>query len=157
MNDTPADKPVISELQANAAVHLAGQQAEAEALANGMSRAEADMLLDAAAGLTIKGVTFPPVHPAYLLMMGKLDKLAEKEPLLNTCGGKLVSAFLVGQPKEAKRLIDAGDAMAFTEAVQAFMEPFTIDDVKRIQRWIVNEFQRLNSAEGEAPKKQPAA
>lgn len=153
MNSPTAAKPPISELHANAAVHLAGQQAEAEANANGMSQTEADTLLDGASGLTIKGVTFPPIHPAYLLMLGKIDKLAEKEPLLNTCEGKLVSAFLVGRPKEAKQLVDAGDAAAFAEAVCQFMAPFTIDDVKRIQGWIVNEFKRLNGAEDEAPKK----
>lgn len=155
MNETtpPAEKPVISELAANAAVHLAGQQAEQATLSQGISPEEADTLLDGAAGLTIKGVTFPPVHPAYLLMLGKIGKLAEKEPLLNACGGKLVSAFLVGNPKVAKALIDSGDAATFAEAVHAFMEPFDIDDVKRIQRWIVKEFSRLNSAEDEAPKK----
>jgi len=157
MNSLTAEKPTISELHANAAVHFAGQDAEQDALRHGISQVEADTLLDAATGFTIKGVTFPPIHPAYLLMLGKIDKLAEQEPLLNTCGGKLVSAFLVGQPKRARQLVQSGDAAAFAEAVQEFMEPFDIADTLRIDAWLRGEFTRLNGAGDEAGKKPPAA
>jgi hypothetical protein len=83
--------------------------------------------------------------------------MAEKEPLINTAGGKLVSAFVLGRPVEAKKLLDTGDAAKFSDAVCEFMLPFNIDDIKRIHKWITSEFARLNGAGDDAGKKQPAA
>jgi len=153
MNSPTSQKPVISELQANAAVHLAGQQAEQDAAANGISPTDAETLLDAATGLTVKGVTFPPLHPGYILLLGKLDKLAGENPLLNAGNGKLASAYLIGKPREARELLRAGNVEAFSDAVEAFTEPFDVSDILRIDAWIRGEFARLNGAEDEAPKK----
>ena len=144
-------KPVITDLQANLAIHNAGQAAEAAASTRGIGADDAKAILDGAAGLTIAGKTFRALHPAFLLLSPEVDKLAEKEPLLYQGGvAKAVAAFLLYDPRAAKALIDLGDASAFRRAVLDFTLDFTTDDFTRLNRWLETEYQRLAGDAGNA-------
>ncbi len=164
MNDSPSpspassiqdpassDKPVITDLQANLAVHNAGQAAEAAASQRGIGADEARSIMDGAAGLVIAGKTFRALHPAFLLLSPEVDELAKQEPLLYSGGvSKAVAAFLLYDPRAAKALIDTGDATAFRKAVLDFTLDFTTDDFARLHAWLEREYQRMAGGAGNA-------
>ncbi|MBE7497123.1 MAG: hypothetical protein HS117_19450 [Verrucomicrobiaceae bacterium] len=138
------EKPVITDLAANLAIHNAGAEAERLASQQGMGRDEARSILDGAAGLVIAGKTFKALHPAFLLLSPEVDELAKQEPLLYSGGvSKAVAAFLLYDPRAAKALIDAGDAQAFRRAVLDFTLDFTTDDFARLNKWLEAEYKRL--------------
>ena len=139
-----AEKPIITDLEANLAVHNAGHEAEQAARQQGMGRDEAKSILDGAAGLVIAGKAFRALHPAFLLLSPEVDELAKQEPLLYSGGvSKAVAAFLLYDPRAAKTLIDTGDAKVFRKAVLDFTIDFTTDDFAAMNRWLEAEYKRL--------------
>jgi len=143
---TPVEeaKDEITDLEVNLAVHAAGDAAEKEARQQGMGRDEGRSILDGAAGLVIAGKSFKSLHPAFLLLSPEVDEFAKSEPLLYSGGvSKAVAAFLLYDPRAAKRLIDAGDARAFRLAVLEFSLDFTTADFERLNKWLELEYRRL--------------
>ena len=160
MNSTPTTptKPTITQLQANQLIFAAGIKAEQEARANGMAGEDAAALLDAASGgVIIGGVTFPPIHGGFMLMMGRVAEFAKTRTMLGTEMGNMGAlAFILKEPKLAWDMLRHVDAaLLFEETVTEFAMAFTLEQLVAVGRWIEREMKRLNTKGDEAGK--PAA
>jgi hypothetical protein len=143
-------KPTITELDANRLVFLAGVKAEKEAAAAGVSPDESSTLLNAGAGgRVIGGITFPPIHAAYQLMLHRVGELAEKRQALGSPMGSMAAlAFLLKEPQLAWRLLQAEDGgQLFDETVTEFAMALTMKDLAKVAEWIKEESDRLNPAD----------
>ena len=151
-------KPTITQLQANQLVFLAGVKAEQAAKEGGMPADDAGALLDAAnGGIKVAGIVFPPIHGAFMLMMGRVQDFAEKRSMLGTEMGSVGAlAFILKEPKLAWDMLREPDAaLLFEETVTEFAMQFTLADLMKISEWIKREMARLNQKGDDAGK--PAA
>ena len=158
MSDAPT-KPTITQLQANQLIFAAGVKAEQEARASGMAAEDSSTLLDAASGgVIIGGVTFPPIHGGFMLMMGRVAEFAEKRTMLGTEMGNMGAlAFILKNPKLAWDMLRTADAaLLFEETVTEFTMAFTLEQLMAVGDWIKREMERLNT-KGEQAGKPPAA
>jgi len=165
MSDTPAPetspKPEISQLEANRQAFLAGVTAEREARARGVAAEDAATLLDAAAGgIVIAGITFPPLHPAFILMQDRLRLFAEKKQILNHPSADCAAtAFILKDPVAAWAMLNskAADAVeVFYETITEFGLTFTARDFKRLFEWVALESARMHNGGEDAGKSQAA-
>jgi len=160
MSDTPtpavtSGKPTITQLEANQLIFLAGVKAEQEAKANGLAADDAATLLDAAGGgVTVAGITFPPIHGAFMLMMGRVADFAEKRGMLGTEMGNMGAlALILKEPKLAWDMLRNADAaLLFEETVTEFVMGFTLTELLKIGDWIKREMDRLNTKGDDAGK-----
>jgi len=159
MSDTPTPaanaKPTITQLEANQLVFLAGVKAEQEAKAGGLAAEDSATLLDAAGGgVTIASITFPPIHGAFMLMMGRVADFAEKRSMLGTEMGNMGAlAFILKEPKLAWDMLRHADAaLLFEETVTEFAMRFTFADLKLVGEWIEREMKRLSAKGDDAGK-----
>lgn len=152
----PSDKPVISEIEANWNIHLAGLRSEKEARAKGIPEGSGETLLDAAiGGRVIGGVLFPPIHAAFMLMMAKLEDLPEARLLRTEMDNMAAMGFILQCPKVAWPLLKAGEGKQLMDAVIEFSAEFTLPELKEIMAWVNEELARLNNQGAGAGK--PAA
>lgn len=154
MNDTPP-KPTIAQLQANQLAFLAGMKAEKAAKEQGVAPDDAAALLDAASGgVKIAGITFPPIHGGFMLMMGRVEDFAEQRKMLGTEMGNMGAlAFILKNPELAWSMLKNPEAaLLFEETVTEFTMHFTLPDLLKIGKWIEAEMKRLNDKGEDAGK-----
>lgn len=149
--------PEISQLEANRQAFLAGVAAEKEARAQGVASADAETLLDAATGgVIIAGITFPPIHPAFVLMQDKLAAFAKIKTILNHPSADCAAtAFILKEPKLAWAMLKSKDPEVvemFYETITDFGLRFTVADFKELFAWVSLETQRMQNG-GEASGK----
>ena len=160
MNDTPpiaviSGKPTITQLQANQLVFLAGVKAEQEARAGGIAQDDSTALLDAGnGGVKIAGITFPPIHGGFMLMMSRVNEFATQRSSLATEMGSLGAlAFILKEPRLAWDMLRNPDAaLLFEETITEFAMGFTLADCRQIGDWIKREMDRLNQKGDEVGK-----
>ncbi len=154
-------KPEITKLQADWHVHVAAIHAQTAAAKSGCDPESATALLDAGAGgLTIAGVTFPPLGASLVLALPLFGKLISKSELLQQDGCEMAAMALGLYDTPAFwRLLRAGDITKLEEAVFDFMGRFTLGDLSRITAWINSEYKRLrgDAEEQQVEKKSPVA
>lgn len=152
-------KPTITQLQANQLVFIAGVKAEQAAREQGVAGEDAATLLDAASGgVKIAGVTFPPIHGGFMLMMGRVEEFAETRKMLGTEMGNMGAlAFILKNPELAWSMLKTPEAaLLFEETVTEFAMNFTLPDLMQIGKWIEKEMHRLKE-KGEDAGKSSAA
>lgn len=152
----PADKPVMTQREANWHTHMAGMRATSEAQRQGYDPEAAAALLDAGvAGRRIGAHVFPPVHAGFLLMLGLVNQVSETLPSLKSESASLMAiAFCLGDPERAWVLLRAEDGWAaFEQACFEFASQFTLADLKDIGRWIGQQMELLKDPE---PEDKPA-
>lgn len=156
MNNTSSPtKPTITQLQANQLAFLAGVKAEQAAKEQGVAPDDAAALLDAATGgVKIAGITFPPIHAGFMLMMGRVEEFAEKRKMLGTEMGNMAAlAFILKSPDLAWLMLRTPEAaLLFEETVTEFAMAFTMGDLMLVGKWIEAEMTRLKS-KGDEPGK----
>jgi hypothetical protein len=154
------DKPEITRKEANWQVHVAGLQASAQTEVSGIDPATASHLLDAGTGLNLSGVTFPPIHSGFLMMLPLIESLRTTLVSLSQEGGQLAAlAFCLGQPAAAWQTLRAKDNGASFEAASFdYAQQFTLRDLRQLAQWMTKQMAELNDAgEDPAPGKQPAS
>ena len=150
-------KTPLPEIVANWNIHLAGLTAQKEARAKGITEGDSETLLNAAVGgKIIGGVTFPPIHAGFMLMMAKLAKMDKWTSLYTSeLDNATALAFILQAPKIAWPLIREGHEDAFIEAVIEFSMEFSMGDIQEAFAWVNVEMDRLK-AQGEAASKSKA-
>lgn len=161
MNENPTSpavasgKPTITELQAKELIFRAGVAAEQAAGAQGISHGDAATLLDAASGGTrIAGIVFPPIHAAFMLMLGRVEEFAKERANLGTDFGNMAAlAFVLKNPALAWEMLQNDEAAKlFEDTVTTFAMKFTLADLKEISNWVAKEMHRF-SEKGETTGK----
>lgn len=150
--DNPTEKPTITKKEANWQVHVAGLQAGKETESTGIDPATASHLLDAAAGLTIAGVSFPPISAGFLMMLPLVEKLRTTCLSMSQEGGQLAAlCFCLGQPDAAWQCLRQKDeGVSFEAASFAYANQFTLAQLRTLAQWMTVQMAALNEA-GEDP------
>jgi hypothetical protein len=154
----PTEKPVITKKEANWQVHVAGLKAGKETEGAGIDPATASHLLDAAAGLTIAGVTFPPISAGFLMMLPLVEKLRTTCLSMSQEGGQLAAlCFCLGQPDAAWQCLRQKDeGVSFEAASFAYANQFNLGELRTLAQWMTVQMAALNDAgEDPAPGKRP--
>jgi hypothetical protein len=154
----PPEKPVINRKEANWQVHVAGLNAGKETEGAGIDPATASHLLDAAVGLTIADVTFPPISAGFLMMLPLVEKLRTTCLSMSQEGGQLAAlCFCLGQPDAAWHCLRQKDEGAsFEGASFAYANQFNLAQLRTLAQWMTVQMAALNDAgEDPAPGKRP--
>jgi hypothetical protein len=146
------EKPTMSRKEANWQVHVAGMQASASTEATGIDPATASHLLDAATGLTVQNIAFPPITAGFLMMLPLIEGLRDKCQSMSQEGGQLAAlAFCLGEPDAAwKMLRQKDDGASFECAAFAYASQFTLSDLRTLAKWMTAQMAALNES-GEDP------
>jgi hypothetical protein len=149
---TPADKPQISEINANWHVHEKCIEAQTEARNQGCEPGSATALLDGAVGLTVEGVNFPAMSGGLVLALTRLNELTSKSTVLQDTSSELAAiAYVLYDTKAFWRMARQADVAALEDAVFEFMSRFSLGALRQITGWINTEYARLR---GDAEDKQ---
>lgn len=155
-----SQKPEITQKEANWQIHVAGLQASAQTEATGIDLATATHLLDAASGITVSGINFPPITAGFLMMLPLIEALRTKITSLSQEGGQLAClAFCLGEPSIAWQTLRKDDeGKTFELAAFDYAQQFSLSDLRQLARWMTSQMAALNDAgEDPAPGKPPAS